>query len=328
MFANPAVDALWCVPGRLRRARAAPRCWIGTSHPRQPQGARRLRRYHRAAHGAARRRGWVSFHGPVAARGFAGRTRSLELRRVLWSDSAPASPGRAAARAVARGRVSQENRVTTLAPGRSAGPTPRRQSLPDGASGGDMLPDLRGAILFLEEVDEPSIGSMRFLTLLALGRAGRPRRDGLQEAHAAAENTSKAFYVQNRVLGGHPGRAAARAGCPRSRASWSGTSTPGHAADPAVSRSWTRTRGRSTLLEARRCCGMARLGGACEPLADRACGDLLLPGLEIDGVPPRYPRPRSRPDRHPPAARRCAGSPSASARRTSRPSGPAPPGSK
>ena len=101
MFADPAVDALWCVRGGYGASRLLPLLdWdLIRANPKALVGYSDITALHMALHTQA---GLVSFHGPIAARGFTPYSLA-ELRQVLWSAGRARSTGRTPARGAARG---------------------------------------------------------------------------------------------------------------------------------------------------------------------------------------------------------------------------------
>jgi muramoyltetrapeptide carboxypeptidase len=95
--------------------------------------------------------------------------------------------------------VEWENRVTTLVPGRARGRLlGGNLCLMAHLAGTPYFPDLRGAILFLEDVDEPFYRIDRFLTQLWLAGALAGVAGIAFGKFTRCEPS--AFYVQNRVL--------------------------------------------------------------------------------------------------------------------------------
>ena len=197
MFADPAVDALWCVRGGYGASRLLPLLdWdLIRANPKALVGYSDITALHMALHSKA---GLVSFHGPIAARGFTPYSLA-ELRRVLWSDTTPVRLGAPPSREPREGQPDWEHRVTTLAPGRARGRLlGGNLCLMAHLAGTPYFPDLRGAILFLEDVDEPFYRIDRFLTQLWLTGA-LAGVAGIAFGQLTRCEPS-AFYVQNRVL--------------------------------------------------------------------------------------------------------------------------------
>ena len=152
MFADDGVDAIWCVRGGYGASRILPGldyALIG-QHPKALIGYSDITALHMAIH---RHVGLVTFHGPVAFRAFTPYSLA-ELRRVLWAPEAPVRLGAPPPFERAQGRLDWENRVATLVPGRARGRLlGGNLCLMSHLVGTPYLPDLRGGILFLEDVD-------------------------------------------------------------------------------------------------------------------------------------------------------------------------------
>jgi muramoyltetrapeptide carboxypeptidase len=197
MFADDAIDAVWCVRGgygasRLLpmldydRMRGAPKALIGYSD---------ITALHMAIHAQA---GLVTFHGPVAWRAFTPYSLG-EMRRVLCETTVPLRVGAPPPFESGAGKIDRENRVTTLVPGKARGRLlGGNLCLMAHLTGTPYAPDLRGAILFLEDVDEPYYRIDRFLTQLWLSG----RLDGV--AGVAFGKFTRCqpspSFVQNRLL--------------------------------------------------------------------------------------------------------------------------------
>lgn len=197
MFADDGVDAIWCVRGGYGASRILPAldyALIG-QHPKALIGYSDITALHMAIH---RHVGLVTFHGPVAFRAFTPYSLA-ELRRVLWAPEAPVRLGAPPPFERAQGRLDWENRVATLVPGRARGRLlGGNLCLMSHLCGTPYFPDLRGAILFLEDVEEAYYRIDRMLTQLWLsgalaGVAG--------VAFGKFTNCDpSAFFLQNRPL--------------------------------------------------------------------------------------------------------------------------------
>jgi muramoyltetrapeptide carboxypeptidase len=197
MFADDAVDAVWCVRGGYgasrilpmldyERMRRSPKALIGYSD---------ITALHMAIHTQA---DVVSFHGPVPWRAFTSYTLG-ELKRVLCEPATPVRVGVPPPFERREGHLDRDNRVTTLVPGRARGRLiGGNLCLMAHLAGTPYAPDLRGAILFLEDVDEPYYRIDRFLTQLWLSG----RLDGVAGVafgkFTRCEPSSS--FVQNRLL--------------------------------------------------------------------------------------------------------------------------------
>ena len=197
MFADDAIDAVWCVRGGYgasrilpmldyERIRRSPKAVIGFSD---------ITALHMALHTRA---GVVSFHGPVAWRAFTPYTLG-ELRRVLCAAETPVRIGGPPPFEQGEGRLDRENRVTTIVGGTARGRlVGGNLCLMAHLIGTPYAPDLRGAILFLEDVDEPYYRIDRFLTQLWLS-GSLAGVAGVVFGKFTDCNPSSSF-VQNRVL--------------------------------------------------------------------------------------------------------------------------------
>ena len=167
MFADDAIEAVWCVRGGYGASRLLPMLDYARlrQRPKAVVGYSDITALHMAINTQA---GVVSFHGPVAWRALTPYTLG-EMKRVLFEAAAPvrlAGPPPFEAR---EGLVDRDNRVTTLVPGRARGRlVGGNLCLMAHLTGTPYAPDLRGAILFLEDVDEPYYRIDRFLTQLWL----------------------------------------------------------------------------------------------------------------------------------------------------------------
>lgn len=170
MFADDGVDAIWCVRGGYGASRILPALDYALMQrkPKALIGYSDITALHMAIQ---RHAGLVTFHGPVAWRAFTPYTLG-ELKRVLWTPEAPArlaAPPRFERR---EGQVDWDNRVTTLVPGKARGRLlGGNLCLLAHLCGTPYFPDLRGAILFLEDVEEAYYRIDRMLTQLWLSGA-------------------------------------------------------------------------------------------------------------------------------------------------------------
>ena len=197
MFADDGIDAIWCVRGGYgasrilpmldyERMRRTPKALIGFSD---------ITALHMALHTQA---SLVSFHGPVAWRAFTPYTLG-EWKRVLCETTVPVRLGAPPAFEIREGQVDRKNRVTTLVSGSAQGRlVGGNLCLMAHLTGTRYAPDLRGAILFLEDVDEPYYRIDRFLTQLWLSGS----LDGVAGVVFGKFTRCEpsASFVQNRVL--------------------------------------------------------------------------------------------------------------------------------
>ena len=167
MFADDGVDAIWCVRGGYGASRILPALDYALMQrkPKALIGYSDITALHVAIH---RHAGLVTFHGPVAFRAFTPYSLG-ELKRVLWTGETPVRLGGPPPFERAEGRVDWENRVATLVPGKARGRLlGGNLCLMSHLCGTPYFPDLRGAILFLEDVEEAYYRIDRMLTQLWL----------------------------------------------------------------------------------------------------------------------------------------------------------------
>ncbi len=197
MFADDSVDAIWCVRGGYGASRILPALdySLMRRRPKALIGYSDITALHMAIH---RHAGLVTFHGPVAFRAFTPYTRG-ELKRVLWSADTPVHLGGPPPFERSEGRVDWDNRVTTLQPGKARGHLlGGNLCLMSHLVGTPYLPDLRGAILFLEDVEEAYYRIDRMLTQLWLSGALAGVAGMAFGKFTGCEPS--AFFLQNRSL--------------------------------------------------------------------------------------------------------------------------------
>jgi muramoyltetrapeptide carboxypeptidase len=197
MFADDSIDAVWCVRGGYGASRLLPMLDYDRMRrtPKALIGFSDITALHMAIHSQV---GLVSFHGPVAWRAFTPYSLG-ELRRVLFEPTVPTRLGGPPPFEPREGHVERENRVTTLVSGKARGRLlGGNLCLMAHVTGTPYAPDLRGAILFLEDVDEPYYRIDRFMTQLWLSG----NLDGV--AGVAFGKFTRCqpspSFVQNRVL--------------------------------------------------------------------------------------------------------------------------------
>jgi muramoyltetrapeptide carboxypeptidase len=198
MFADDGVDAIWCVRGGYGASRILPALDYGLMRrkPKALIGYSDITALHVAIH---RHAGLVTFHGPVAFRAFTPYSLG-ELKRVLWTGETPVRLGGPPPFERAEGRVDWENRVATLVPGTARGRLlGGNLCLMSHLCGTPYFPDLRGAILFLEDVEEAYYRIDRMLTQLWLSGA-LAGVAGVAFGKFTNCNSSP-FFLQNRPLG-------------------------------------------------------------------------------------------------------------------------------
>ena len=197
MFADDGVDAIWCVRGGYGASRILPALDYALMQrkPKALIGYSDITALHMAIH---RHVGLVTFHGPVAFRAFTPYSLG-EIKRVLWTPQTPVCLGGPPPFPRAEGWLDAENRVATLVPGRARGRLlGGNLCLMSHLCGTPYFPDLRGAILFLEDVEEAYYRIDRMLTQLWLSGA----LAGIAGvAFGKFTNCDpSAFFLQNRPL--------------------------------------------------------------------------------------------------------------------------------
>ncbi|MEE4360157.1 MAG: LD-carboxypeptidase [Pseudomonadales bacterium] len=167
LFADPDVDAIFCLRGGYGSARilplldyeliaANPKVLLGYSDITALLNAIRLRT------------GLVTFHGPIAGQNFSPYTYE-EFRRVLVAPAATTRIGAAPLFEARPGVVERDNRLTPIVPGRAEGRlVGGNLTLLVHLLGTPFEPDFDDAILFLEDVDEAPYSVDRMLTHLWL----------------------------------------------------------------------------------------------------------------------------------------------------------------
>jgi len=167
MFADPEVDAVFCLRGGYgaprilplldyENIRRNPKVLLGYSDITALLNAI----YHRS--------GVITFHGPIAAQNFTDYTLA-EFSKILVHGERPVSLGAPPPFETAPGRVDDRNRITRFAGGRARGRLiGGNLTLLTGLLGTPFEPDFRDKILFLEDVGETPYRVDRMLTQLWL----------------------------------------------------------------------------------------------------------------------------------------------------------------
>jgi muramoyltetrapeptide carboxypeptidase len=198
MFADDAVDAIWCVRGGYGASRLLPALdfELMRRKPKAVIGYSDITALHMAIQ---RHAGLVTFHGPVAWRAFTPYTLAA-LRCVLWRAEAPARLAEPPPFERREGQVDWNNRVTTLVPGKARGRLlGGNLCLMSHLVGTPYLPDLRGSILFLEDVEEAYYRIDRMLTQLWLAGALEGVAGMVFGKFTSCDPSP--FFLQNRPLG-------------------------------------------------------------------------------------------------------------------------------
>jgi muramoyltetrapeptide carboxypeptidase len=167
LFADDDVDAIFCVRGGYGASRLLPMLDydIIRAHPKVLLGysditALLLTIYTKT--------GLVTFHGPIASQMFTPYTLA-EFKKVLFAHHSPMPIGAPPPFERGEGRVEKVNRITPLVPGKAQGRLlGGNLSLVAHLVGTPYMPDLSGAILFLEDVSEAVYSIDRMLTQLWL----------------------------------------------------------------------------------------------------------------------------------------------------------------
>ncbi|HJS47042.1 MAG TPA: LD-carboxypeptidase [Gemmatimonadales bacterium] len=150
-LADPGLDAVWCLRGGFGVTRILPRVDLAAAarHPKVVLGYSDITALLVPLHAAT---GLVTFHGPIA-RAELGPFARWHLDRVTASVGPAGRLGRLAPPSDVL--VSPTNRIVTLRGGRAEGPLiGGNLSLLQCLVGTPWLPDLSGALLFLEDVGE------------------------------------------------------------------------------------------------------------------------------------------------------------------------------
>ncbi len=197
MFADDSIDAIWCVRGGYGASRLLPLLDYDLIRrkPKALIGYSDITALHMAIQ---RHVGLVTFHGPVAWRALPPYT--LEgLHRVLWRTETPVRLAEPPLFERREGQVDWDNRVVTLVPGKARGRLlGGNLCLMSHLVGTPYLPDLRGSILFLEDVEEAYYRVDRMLTQLWLAGA----LDGVAGVAFGkfTDCEPSPFFLQNRPL--------------------------------------------------------------------------------------------------------------------------------
>lgn len=161
-FADPEVEAVWCVRGGYGITRLLPHIDYSLikENPKLFIGYSDVTALHLAI---GQKTGLTTFHGPVAASDFPENTLA-HFKAVLME---PATPYVIAAPDVQAELPGEEYRPFTIAPGRAAGPlTGGNLSLLAALAGTPFEPSFRRKIVFIEEVGEQPYRVDRLLTQL------------------------------------------------------------------------------------------------------------------------------------------------------------------
>lgn len=167
MFADPTVDAIFCVRGGYGSGRLLRDLDYDTiaANPKILMGYSDITAILNSIH---LRTGLVTFHGPIAGSNFTDYTYD-QYRRVLVEPGPQTPIGEPPAFETRPGIVDRENRLTPIVGGQAEGRlVGGNLSLLVTLLGTPFEPDFNDAILFLEDVDEPPYSVDRMLTHLWL----------------------------------------------------------------------------------------------------------------------------------------------------------------
>ncbi|WGL16308.1 LD-carboxypeptidase [Microbulbifer bruguierae] len=168
MFADPEVDAVFCLRGGYGTPRILPLLDYAAirNNPKVLLGYSDITALLNAIY---HRSGVITFHGPIAAQNFTDYTYS-EYQKVLAHGERPVPLGAPPPfEDAAPGRVERENRITRFSGGRARGRLiGGNLTLMSSLLGTPYCPDFRGKILFLEDVGEAPYRVDRMLTQMWL----------------------------------------------------------------------------------------------------------------------------------------------------------------
>lgn len=197
LFADPQVDAIFCGRGGYGASRLLPLLDYDLirANPKILIGYSDITSLLLAIYNQT---GLVTFHGPMVTQVFSDYTLT-EFTKILCKGGAPMPLAAPPFFASGPGRVERENRLTTLQPGRARGRLlGGNLSLVSHLVGTPYLPDLTGAILFLEDVSEPVYSIDRMLTHLWL--SGDLQKVAGIVFGKFTEQPLVSEFVQNRIL--------------------------------------------------------------------------------------------------------------------------------
>lgn len=162
-FLDSSVDAVWCTRGGYGSSRLLPLLDYGAirKNPKPLIGFSDITALLNAVN---RLTGLVTFHGPTAGEN-QGEFTLQAFKRVLFEAKAAGVVGQAAWVPAVEGRTDKQNRLRRISPGKARGPLAGGNiSVFSELIGTPFEPDLKGRILFLEEVGEEPYRIDRWLT--------------------------------------------------------------------------------------------------------------------------------------------------------------------
>jgi muramoyltetrapeptide carboxypeptidase len=196
LFADDEVDAIFCARGGYGASRLLPLLDYDAirAHPKVILGYSDITSLLLAIQ---HKTGLVTFHGPIAAQSFSAYTLA-EFKKVLFAPQPPLSLGAVPPFEGGEGRVEKTNRLTTIFPGKTQGRLlGGNLSLVAHLTGTPYMPDLAGAILFLEDVGEAVYSIDRMLTQLWLA-GSLQKLAGIVFGKFSEMRASE--WIQNRIL--------------------------------------------------------------------------------------------------------------------------------
>ena len=167
MFADPDVDAIFCLRGGYGASRLLPMLDYDLirANPKILLGYSDITSLLLSIYTQS---GMVGYHGPIAIQTFTPYTLA-EFKKILCAPQPNMTIGAPPPFEGGEGRVERKNRITMLVPGRAQGRLlGGNLSLVAHLIGTPYMPDLSGAILFLEDVGEAVYAIDRMLTQLWL----------------------------------------------------------------------------------------------------------------------------------------------------------------
>ncbi|MCX6081039.1 MAG: LD-carboxypeptidase [Chloroflexi bacterium] len=196
LFADESVDAIFCGRGGYGASRLLPLLDYDLirANPKILIGYSDISALLMAIYAKT---GLITFHGPMATQVFSAYTLA-EFKKVLFNPQAPISIGAPPVFEHGEGRVERANRITPLVAGRVQGRLlGGNLSLVAHLIGTPYLPDLTGAILFLEDVSEAIYSIDRMLTQLWL--SGNLQKVAGIVFGKFTEHPQVSEYAQNRL---------------------------------------------------------------------------------------------------------------------------------
>jgi muramoyltetrapeptide carboxypeptidase len=168
MFADPNIDGIFCLRGGWGTPRILPLLDYDliAKNPKLIMGYSDITALLNAIHVKT---GLITFHGPIARQTYSDYTLA-EFRKVTSGESTfPQTIGSAPPFEISPGKVEREHRITTIVKGQASGQlVGGNLTLFTDLQGTPFAPDLKGKILFLEDVNEEPYRIDAMLTQLWL----------------------------------------------------------------------------------------------------------------------------------------------------------------